>query len=558
MKMIKKYRASFIVGIFTSILCSLPVRSAERIIFTFGLLKLSVPVSSLENYAKDGTIDPDLNPYLKDFSTKDKEEFRTLLTTQLPLNPVMTSRFLNSDIGEEILVNLGKAVTIEGGINGKYALRGAIVQSAFDKGGFTLLGFLQKFPTNIEFSGEYLLGLYQQKSFIDRASQMLSEKFIEFSALEAKSDLPQVDFSKLKDLRQLGKYSYSKEIWQLNDTKRNRQFYVLVFKPKDSPEVKTPVVVISHGLSSKPEDFSDIAEHLASYGYVVALPQHPGSDDKYLEDMLSGYHRNVFDFNEFVNRPLDISYVIDELERRNQKEFGGKLNLSQVGAIGHSFGGYTVLALAGATIDFNKLAKDCGKPYTILNAALLLECRALDLPHQEYHLQDKRIASVIGLNPVNRSLFGPTGLANVTIPVLLVSGSHDRITPAVFEQGASFLWLGSSKKYWMMEQGGTHVDFSKLDSGITSSIEEIGILEVPDSASIDKEFNAFALAFNEVYTSGNNKYLPYLQSSYGFYISKKKGPEFRILSEKSQDKIIEAILKFRKNNNINLQWKLMD
>jgi len=52
---------------------------------------------------------------------------------------------------------------------------------------------------------------------------------------------------------------------------------------------------------------------LASYGYVVAAPQHPGSDKIWLQDMLQDYHADIFDVHEFINRPLDISQTIDEL-----------------------------------------------------------------------------------------------------------------------------------------------------------------------------------------------------------------------------------------------------
>ncbi len=178
--MIKKFKNSLVIGLFASLLNTLPIKAAEKILLTYGSLKLSLPVSSLSNYAKDGTIDSELDPYLNMISTDEKAQFRSLLTNKLALDPVVTSRFLNSDIGEEILVNMGKAVMIEGGINGKYAIRAAIVQSSFQTGGFTLLGFLEKFPTNMEFSGEYLLGLYNQKSLIDQASKIIEEKFKEF------------------------------------------------------------------------------------------------------------------------------------------------------------------------------------------------------------------------------------------------------------------------------------------------------------------------------------------------------------------------------------------
>jgi hypothetical protein len=42
-------------------------------------------------------------------------------------------------MGAAILERIGKGVTIQGGVNGKYALRAAIVQAAFAPEGLTLL-----------------------------------------------------------------------------------------------------------------------------------------------------------------------------------------------------------------------------------------------------------------------------------------------------------------------------------------------------------------------------------------------------------------------------------
>ncbi len=70
--------------------------------------------------------------------------------------------------------------------------------------------------------------------------------------------------------------------------------------------------------------------------------------------MLEGYYRNIFDRDEFINRPKDISYVIDELERRNDNEFQARLDLTNIG-----MGGYTALAVAGAEIDFLNLEQAC-------------------------------------------------------------------------------------------------------------------------------------------------------------------------------------------------------
>jgi len=547
--MLKKFKYSIGLGIFAGLLNILPVRAANEVMLTYGPIKLSLNVSSLASYAKNGSIDQNLAFYLNRLTPEQRAEFRTVLTKKIDLDPVITSRFLNSNIGEAILDKIGHGITIEGGVNGKYAIRGALVQAAFEPGGLTFLGFLEKFPTNLQIRGELLLDSYQDSLTIKNLQDLINQKMGELTDIEANSNKSPADFAKLQDFTNPGSYKFTKEVWQLNDAKRNRQFRVLVYKPTTYLPGQTPVVVISHGLSSSPEDFSDKAEFLASYGFVVALPQHYGSDSQYLQDMLAGYHKDVFALNEFINRPLDVSYVIDELERRNQSEFAGKLNLKEIGAIGHSFGGYTVLSLAGAKVDFENLQKDCAEEYSLLNVSMLLSCRALDLPRKDYHLKDERIKAVVALNPVNRSIFGPNGISKITIPVMLVSGSNDHITPAVYEQMPPFIWLHTNDKYWANEGGGTHVDFSKVDSQITSSIEAIGILQVPDSTAIDKIFNTLALIFNEVYIAKDKEYVPFLNASYAKYLG-TKGLKVDFVSGHSDNPLEETSKKYQIENQL--------
>jgi len=545
--MLKALKSSLTLGILSGLLNTIPVQAAENLFLTYGPLKWSLPVSSLEKYAKDGSIDENLAVYLNSLTPSDQAEFRELLTKSIPLDPVMASRFFNTAMGEAILTRMGKGITIPDGINGKYALRAAIVQAAFQPQGFTLLGFLQKFPTDMQFQGALLLGFAKRASLVIDATDLIVKKMREWTAEEAKTAKP-VDFSALPDLREHGKYQFTKEIWNLNDTKRNRKFYVIVYKPTTYREGKTPVLVISHGLSSRPEDYLDKAEHLASYGYVVALPQHPGSDLQYLQDMFKGYHRNIFDVNEFINRPLDLSYVIDELERRNETEFEGRLNLKAVGAFGHSFGGYTVLAIAGATIDFENLAKDCNKQFGALDTALLLECRALELPRQAYQFRDPRVTAVVAGNPVNRSIFGPKGIGQIDIPIMLGSGSYDPATPPAFEQIASFTWLKTPHKYWGLGEGQAHVDFSKMDGGITSTVQSTVGLTLPKPSLLHKYFNAMSLAFTEIYISQDKNYLPYLQSSYAEYLTKDEVFRLDFISAASNDKVVDTIKQFKQQH----------
>lgn len=539
---------SFLCGTLLAGLTALPLKAAEEIDFVYTPFNFSLPVASLEAFARTGKIDPSLRTYLSFATPEQKEEFREALLKRVDIDPVLLSRFFNSEMGAAMLYRLGKAITIQGGINGKYALRGAIVSAAFDKDGLTLLNVLKKFPTNIQIDGEMVIGLAKTIDFAVYVAEEFTKNMRLWTAEEAAAVKPPVDFATLPDIRQRGNFEVRKETWNLTDSSRNRSFYVDVYIPKTARPGKTPVIVFSHGLASRPEDYSAGLEQLASYGFVIAAPQHIGSDTLYLKGMFAGYNRNIFDRDEFINRPKDISFVIDELERRNANQFGGNLDLTNVGVAGHSFGGYTAIAIAGAQIDFDNLEKDCKRLYFGLNVAILLECRALELPRQVYNFRDDRVKAVFAANPVNRSIFGQKGLEKITIPILLGSGSYDPAANPIFEQAISFTWLKSPDKYLAMAEGQAHVNFTELDPGIQKTLDSVGDLTLPSQKLIGDYAGALLVAFFEVHIVGNEQFRPFLRSDYAEYVD--KGEEFKLdfISAASADKLTELINKLRREH----------
>ncbi|NEP76463.1 alpha/beta hydrolase family protein, partial [Okeania sp. SIO2G5] len=376
------------------------------------------------------------------------------------------------------------------------------------------------------------------------------EQVEQLSLAAIDSDNP-TDFSQQPDIRQMGPFPVTQQTWVLTDrsrkfpvnSERDRQFRVLIYQPAGPPsewrEGKTPVVIISHGLASNPEDRGNLAAHLASYGFVVALPQHPGSDTQHVTDLLAGYTREVFSVNEFIDRPLDISYVIDELEYRNQLEFGDRLDLENVGLLGHSFGGYTVLALAGATIDPIHLRADCERQ-GYLNVSLLLQCRALVLPAFPQTFRDDRVTAVLAVNPVNNSILGPDGLGKIDIPVALVAGSLDPAAPAIFEQLLSFPWITSDHKYLILSEGQAHVDFSQLDAGISQTLNSLSDLTLPSPDLLDGYGNALSLAFFETFVAHNADFELYLDPSYTRYISQDPFGLYFLQAEQ-EDALVQSL-----------------
>ncbi len=544
---------SVVLGTITSLTLSLPTYAAQKVYFVFDSIGVSIPVSDLETYAETGELSQQLNRYfgLAGASEEDRNAFREALSTPAPIeDPVRFSRLLNTDEGERILNYFGKVINIQGGRNGKFLIRGALVQAALDDEGLTLINFLNKLSTDVQIDLKQAIRLSKQVDIIVRGTYLFTDKVINLAEKETQQN-PQVNFSQLTDPRKLGSFKITKQTWNLTDKKRKRDFYVDVYQPQTLPNKPIPVVIISHGLSSRPEDFEKWARHLASYGYVVALPQHPGSDIKQTEDFLEGFSRQIFIRDEFINRPLDVSYTIDELERRNNRSFSGKLNLKNVGVAGHSFGGYTMLAIAGATPDFESLEEDCNLDIGDLNTALLLQCRALKLERKEYNFKDERVKSVFVVNPVNSGIFSHKSLGKIDIPVFIGAGNYDPATPFIFEQVASYPRLNVPHKYLQLQEGQAHVDFSQLDAGVSDMLETAIDLTLPSPKLLDSYTHSMMLSFFEVYTRKNLAYKPFLTSNYAQYLSRGQRFKTYLITEKSSDNLSQAIDNFiRDNDNI--------
>lgn len=549
--MLKLKSTSLAACLAGAVLASAPAHAGESLSFSYGPLIRSLKISSLKQFANDGTVPEDLAYFLQFTSAKQQQQFRESLSRRAPVDPMIVSRFFSSGIGESVLERLGKGITLTRGGNGQYAIRSALIGAAFSKDGLTLLNVLQNLPTNIQIHGEKVLGATKAAERAIDATETLATTLRVLTAKEAANQAA-IDYASLPDPRKPGPYQVKKVVWNLVDQSRNRTFYMDVYLPSSNTSqddrASIPVIVFSHGLSSRPEDYEEGLRHLASYGFLIAAPQHPGSDTIWLKEMLQGLHRNIYHVNEFIDRPKDISFVIDELARRNLLEFKGRLDLNNVGVAGHSFGGYTALAIAGATIDFENLKQECEREYGALDVALLLQCGALELPKLPYVLRDQRVKAAFAANPVNRAIFAPKGIGKIAIPVAIASGSYDPAAPAAMEQAASFTWLTTPSKYWLMVEGQAHVNFTKIDPGIEAAIESATNLTLPSQGLISSYINSITVPFFTSYIENKDTFRPFLRSSFAEYLSKGETFKLDFISGASSPDVTAAIEAFKKTH----------
>ncbi|MBF2065395.1 MAG: alpha/beta hydrolase [Calothrix sp. C42_A2020_038] len=501
-------------------------QAAQKVYASYSALERSISVTALEEFVRTGAVDESLAVYAQYLNRGQLQELRRVLQSPIKANAVAVSQFLYTPQGEFLLRRLGEVIKTESRQekSGFHALRSALILAAADPGGLTLLGLLREYPgSSIRIDLARTLGiaseLEKMVSDTGKAMAAVSQK----ANIEAAVEQTSLSFAKLPDFRRKGKFVTSKKTYRFLDAVRNRFLLTDVYLPNGIDKV--PVIVISHGVGTDSSNFEYLGSHLASHGFAVVVPNHPGSDTKQLSSLMKGSANEVAEPNEFYNRPLDVKFVLDQVQQRNKSEFRGRLNFEQVGIFGQSFGGYTGLALAGAQINFAQLQKDC-KPQALKetwNVSLLLQCRALELqsksPLIKHNLRDERIKAVIAVNPITSSIFGETGLNNIKIPVMIVASSDDTVAPALYEQILPFSWIGNQQKYLAVLQGGTH--FSAIGEG-KGSTDQVGLpsnIVGDDPAQARKYLNSLSLPFFQSYVAGMTKYAPYLNAAYAKAIS---------------------------------------
>lgn len=509
-----------------TLLSGLPVQAAEAIFFSYGPVERSVSTSSLETLIESGELTDDLAFYvdLVGLSEAEVAQLRENLDRPLEVDGVLLSRFLYTGLGEELLDQVGVILKTRAGDNGKLSLRAALIQAATSSEGLSAINVVRSLPTDMQISINDAQAVASAVERIVKATQESITQLEQITVSQA-AQQPAIDYANLADLTVPGPARVQIQRFELTDTQRDRQLYVDVVRPRQW-RGQAPVIVFSHGLTSRPEARHQWASHLASHGIVVVLPQHPGSDAQQVADFQAGLSSDVFEVQEFIDRPLDITFVLNELERLNPTEFEGRLKLDQVGVGGHSLGGYTALAVAGAEINFDHLQEVCDSNFIYLNTSLLLQCQALELPRETYRFRDPRVNSVLLVNPVNSSVFGPEGLAAVTVPVMVIAGSHDPATPAVFEQFRTFPWYTTENRSLALIEGQAHIDFSALDAGLSHLLSTLPGLTLAEPEVIDRYMNALGLAFVGRYVAHRPEYGLYLRSGYDSYLS--QGEPFRL------------------------------
>jgi predicted dienelactone hydrolase len=190
------------------------------------------------------------------------------------------------------------------------------------------------------------------------------------------------------------------------------------------PEDKVKgLILLSHGTGGSEVGHTSLAEGLARQGYLVAALRHPGDNWQDLSLRQTSLQ------NYFSTRPQQASHVISAL--LNDPEWKDRIASDakgpRVGALGHSAGGYTVLALAGARPDASRFASHCAQHrmddpiFCGIGGKQARTTASAAAPP----LADARVRAVVAMAPAG-AVFSAASFADVKVPIAIYSADKDR------------------------------------------------------------------------------------------------------------------------------------
>lgn len=173
-----------------------------------------------------------------------------------------------------------------------------------------------------------------------------------------------------------------------------------------------PLVVLSHGWGGNRGNEAWLAVELVSRGALVVAPNHPGTTTG---DMRSAETPKLWE------RARDVSRVIDAMLADGR--FRDLIDPDRIAVIGHSMGGYTAMAVAGARLDLALAARDCDE-HPELAACQWYRQHHGDVAQAATYGQDvadPRVKAVVSLDLGFAGALTPESLRAIGIPVLVMA-----------------------------------------------------------------------------------------------------------------------------------------
>jgi predicted dienelactone hydrolase len=428
-----------------------PLRAAELLELRIDSLQIPIHLDQLAGWSRQGGAEGpsvgDLGPWLGLLDARSRADLKRILRAPLLRDQSFGRQLLDTWAGGQLLEELGNLLTTSDGGSTTTLLQITLRRLLEQRREVTLLELLEALPPqtlNLRLDGLVSLGQRwrfqlkrQQLAMVRLGSLPLPRSEPPASAWEtAGADRPAPPPLRLRLAVPGRREGLPLEIWAASAERRPNQ----------------PWVLMMPGLGGNADQLGWLARALAQRGWPVVVVQHPGSDGLALRAALNG-QRPPPGAETLGIRLADVEAVVAAQRL-------GRLPVNGAGLVlaGHSLGGLTALLAAGIAPQpgLEGRCRAALERLPIHNPSRLIQCQLPEraLPHPSRPPTDLR--ALVLFNGFGSLLWPEPSLGALPVPLLMVGGSLDLVTPPLDEQLALFLAVRDPRSRLVLVQGASH------------------------------------------------------------------------------------------------------
>lgn len=438
----------------------LPLAAAEVLEIQLDSLRVPISLAQLEAWSRDppsggrraaAEASSDVATWLTLLDEQSQRDLRQLLRAPLLRDQSFGRQLLDSWAGSQLLAEVGTLLTTPGGQSTTALLQVTLRRLLEQRREVSMLELLLALPEpRLQLQLDGLLGLAQQwRVQLNRQREALREL----------ARLPQLPAQILAADRPIPRgpgVPPQPRRMHLTVSGRLEALPLEIWSPPPSAPFgpRRPWLLVMPGLGGTAEQMGWLAAALAERGWPVVVLQHPGSDAAAVKATLEGL-RPPPGAETLQQRLADLRAVL-QAQQEGRLPLGSRTD--GVVLIGHSLGGVAALLGSGLAPETG-LERRCQRSLNrlpITNPSLLLQCQLPPGALPVAARAPEGLRGVVVFNSFGSLLWPQHGLKRLAVPVLMVGGSLDLVTPPIAEQLDLFLPVGHDRSRLVLVEGGSH------------------------------------------------------------------------------------------------------
>ncbi|MDA0718487.1 MAG: alpha/beta hydrolase [Cyanobacteria bacterium] len=441
----------------------MPARAAEELLLQLDGLALPIDLVALESWTRQPEqASSELTAWLNLLEPQSRRDLIRLLQAPLVRDRSFGLQLLNSWTGEQMLKQAGSLLTTGADNRSTKPLLLSSLRRLLEmQSSVSTLELLRALPVvSVTLSLDESLQL---------ASQWRSQLQWQNTALERLRQLPLPGRSS----RPLGFTSAVPRHPQRLQLQVPHRVTTLQLELWPTQQARRgPWLLLMPGLGGSSDQLSWLAAALADRGWPVLVVADPGSDELAIQASLLG-DAPPPGAETLPKRLADLHAVL-EAQREGQLPAFGPAPAGEQGVVlgGHSLGGLAALMGAGLVPE-RGLGRRCELALASLpltNLSRLLQCQLPGITGDGQasagilQPQATPLLGVVAFNGFGSLLWPHHGLQDLNVPVLLVGGSLDLVTPPVQEQLAVFAGSTHPNSRLVLVEGASHFSPVRIEN----------------------------------------------------------------------------------------------